>query len=127
MTCCGEEPPDVGTTVRLTQVSETYASPPTLFDPGHVILAAKDPQGTEVQPLVVRESLGVFYAEFVVPLAGQWHDRGVTENAVRVKEGSSVIRRSEYAIFDPPGGPEQLTWTEFDDMTWQLWDAIDWG
>lgn len=97
-----DEAVDVGTTMRLSQTFTTLDAAATPIDPGNVALLVKDPNGGVRSPTLVRDSTGNYHAELFVATAGQWRWRWQTQGPERAKEGSFIVRRSEYVHYYPP-------------------------
>ena len=97
MTTLMDEAIDVGTTKRLSNTFESFDAIPVLFDPANVTLTLKDPDGNKYSLTAIRDSLGRYHVEFVVPMAGQWRYRWESTSTIRTREGSFVVRRSEIA------------------------------
>src|SRR4051812_48316225 len=97
MTTLMDRAVDVGTTKRLNLDFGTLGSPSSPVDPATVSVTLRDPHGSKYSVTALRESDGNWYAQFTVPVAGQWRWRCETLNPVRTLEGSFVVRRSEIA------------------------------
>src|SRR4051812_34396859 len=99
MTTLMDEAVDVGTTVYLAHSFSIDDS--NLIDPTTVDFYARNPNGAEVTPPVVaRDGIGQYHVELFVPVSGQWRYRFVSSEPALVKEGSFVVRRSQYSSHD---------------------------
>lgn len=127
MTVLMDEAVDVGTTVRLSRVFESFDLNPIPVAVTGVACQVKDPEGSVQDCTVVQDALGIYHADVVVSISGQWWVRWTSDTPVRAYRTSFVVRNDFYSDYESPFSNPHVTWDEFNSMSWDTFDQLSWG